>query len=268
LDRGPLFIPRDRDYSHPPRAGPRRNSVPSGEETTIPPRPRSYSSDWTRPTSFGIWGSSAGDRARLAWSIAHRIDPNPFWLQIETPTGTHDPIELAILDRVPADHLFFLDPSELAPQTDLGNMASYFVREEITAEDRLRAVADFMRLPALAQQILEGRSPHSPTKVLAFANSDRAAALYSSREGGIVPLIEAINECAATIIFIVSTTPQPQNAQVVDYLLRLKDDDPGGISVVKAECPQGAPPGVPGLFTTGDRLPLTAMIDQIERTLT
>jgi hypothetical protein len=242
------------------------DSVPVGEETTIPTRARSYSSDWTRPTSFAIWGASAGDRARLAWSIAHRIDSNPFWFQLETPAGIHDPNERAVQERFPVNHFFVVDPAELAPQTDLGNMASYFVREGKTAEDRLRAITDFMRLPAVARQILEGRSPHSPTKVLAIANSDRAAAFYSSREGGIVPLIDAINECAATIIFIISSVPQPQNALVVDYLLRLNDDDPGGISVVRAECLQGAPPGVPGLFTSGDRLPLNAMIDRIDRT--
>jgi hypothetical protein len=231
----------------------------------VPKVPRGYSSDWTEPTSFGIWGASAGDRARLAWAIALRVDPDPLWIQIEGPSGTHDPAELAVLDRLPTDHLFAVQAGELAPETYLGNMAGSFVREEASSDDRLHAVADFMRLPPLFRDILGGRSAHHPTKALVIANSDRAAALYPSNEGGIRPLVESINEVATTVIFVISTTPRPYNARVVDYLIQLKDDDPGGISVVRAECPQGAPPGTPGLLALGDRRPLSTLIDLIGR---
>ncbi|HLM91128.1 MAG TPA: hypothetical protein VK424_03650 [Thermoplasmata archaeon] len=238
--------------------------LPSGE-STIPTKPRSYSQDWKAPASFAIWGATAADRSRLAWAIAHRIDPDLYWLQVENPQAAHDPAEYAVIDRVPPDHCFFLDPSDLTPDTDLGNMASWFVRDDIAPDDRIRTLADFMRLPILGRHLLEGRSSFDSTKAVVTANSDRAAKLYTAKVGGVRPFVEAINSKAATIIFTISTAPQRQNAPAVDYLFRLEDQDPGGISVVKAECVQGAPRGVPGLFSAGYRRPLSVLIEEIER---
>ena len=193
------------DFSRVPGPGGGRARPLGG--STIPTKPRSYFRDWKAPASFAIWGATAADRSRLAWAIGRRIDPDLFWLQVEAPHGTHDPAEYAVIDRVPPDHRFFLNPSDLTPDTDLGNMASWFVRDDIAPDDRIRTLADFMRLPILARNLLEGRSTYDATKVLVVSNSDRAAKLYTAKVGGIRPFVEAINSKAATIIFTISTAP-------------------------------------------------------------
>ncbi len=236
-----------------------------GEESTIPTKPRTYARDWRVPTSFGFWGASAGDRCRLALTVARRVDPEFFWLQVEDPLEPRDAVEHSIVSHIASDHFFVINPEELAPHPELGTMASWIVREDIDADARLRTFADFMRLPNLARDLLDGRSSYSPTKAIAIANSNRAADLYSTEEHGIRPFVEAINECAATIIFTTTKPSEPRNARYVDYLFHLEDDNAEGRSVVSVECRQGAPPGTQGLFMTRYRRDLSALIDEIEQ---
>jgi len=223
---------------------------------------RVYAQDWKSPTSFGIWGGFPGDRAKLARAVAHRVDPDLIWLQIENPEDTRDPIEGSIVDMVPPDRLYVVHPPDFAPQTGLGNLATWFVREDLDANARLQALADFMRLPNLARSILEGRSIYSPTLALVIANSDRLQSLYPTEEGGIRPFIRAVNEYATTLLFTL-TTPPLANARDVDYLLHIERQDSEGHSVVNVSCTQGAPPGTAGLFALGQRWTLGDLLEQI-----
>jgi hypothetical protein len=229
----------------------------------MPSKPRVFARDWKRPTSFGLWGGSAGDRCRLAVALAHRIDAEPVWLQIENPGQTDDAVELSIVQQVPPNRLYFVHPSELGPEDDLGNLASWFVREDVEANTRLRTLADFMRLPSLARRILEGRSAYSPTLALVVANSDRIQSLYPTEEGGIRPFLEALNEYAATPLFTLTTPPLP-NSRDVDYLLQIEGDGSARHAPARVTCTHGAPPATVGLFTAGQRWGLADLIDQLE----
>ena len=228
------------------------------------PPPRSYSDDWSVPTSFGVWGGTAKARAQLALAVARRIDPNPFWLQIEDPSGVREESEYATFEELRPDHVFYLSAPDLAPQTREGNMATIFVREEMAPGDRLRQLADFASLPLLAQRILEGRSSYSPTTALVLSNSHRAQPYYPTEEGGVRPIVEAFNAFATTIIFTIPQTPHA-NARDVDYLFRLSEEPSESGVRLRATCVQGAPPGQPGLFSVGLVRDVSALIEMVGR---
>jgi len=200
----------------------------------------------------------------MAWALASRIDPTPLWLQVELPTGGKDTEEYEVVNRVPTGGLFFVNPADLAPPAELGNAATWFLRDGVDAGERLSNLADVVRLPLLAQRLLEGRSVYSSTKALVIANSDRLQPMYPTEEGGIRPFIEAFHEFATTVIFTI-TTPPMANARDVDYLLHLegKTSNPGGAARVVVQ--SGAPTSVPGLFEAGSESPFLAFLDEIRK---
>jgi len=246
------------------RSGVAPQSVTSGPRSDVPPRSRTYSTNWLSPASFGVWGGSPGNRARLAWALASRIDPTPLWLQVELPSGEKDPEEHEVVNRVPVEGRYFVNPADLAPPAELGNAATWFLRDGVEAGVRLSTLADVVRLPLLAQRLLEGRSVYSSTKALVIANSDRLQPMYPTTEGGIRPFIEAFHEFAASVIFTI-TTPPMANARDVDYLLRLDGGTSNPRGPVRVVVQFGAPSGVPGLFKAGTERPYLAMLDEIQK---
>jgi len=206
------------------------------------------------------------DRIRFARALAHRVDPEFYWLQVDDPLGKREAAEESMISRLPPDRLFVLNPSDLAPHPELGSIASWVVREDIEADARLRAITDFMGLPNLARRLLEDRSEYSPTKVLVFANSDRATSYYGDVGRSIRPFIEAMNHYAATPIFTVVRPSRPRGADDVDYVFHLGTEDRAGRPVARVECVEGAPPGVPGLFTIRSAWDLDTLVTELERT--
>jgi len=231
----------------------------------MPGAQRRYARNWSIPTSFGVWGGTPGARARLAWAIAHRIDTEPYWLQLEVASEPHDPEEYSVVNQIPSHHLFPLHPEEFAPQAQQSNVATWFLRTDMQPGDRLNRLADFTRLPLLAQRLLGDRSSYSPTKALVIANANRAEALYPREEGELRPFFEAINEYAATVIITVTNVPGP-NVKDVDYVFHLTEVERGGQTAVRATCEQGAPKNVPGLFTVDERRDLEVLLDEIRGT--
>jgi len=229
---------------------------------TVPESERRYGRNWSIPTSFGVWGGTPAARAQLAWAIARRIDPEPYWLQLEQVSEPHDPAEYAVVDQVPTHHLFPLVPEEFAPVAEQSNVATWFLRTDMQPGDRLNRLADFTRLPLLAQRLLEGRSSYSPTKALVIANANRAEALYPREEGGLRPFFEAINEYATTVIITVTNVPGP-NVHDLDYVFHLSEIERGVQRTIRATCEQGAPKNVPGLFTIDERRDLDVLLDEI-----
>lgn len=230
----------------------------------MPDDSHTYSPNWLSPASFGIWGGSGADRATLARAIAMRVDPNWLWLQVELPEHQKDPAEYAIVDRVPPSQLFLVNPADLAPPAELGNAATWFLRDGVQSGDRLSHLADVVRLPLLAQRLLEGRSVYSATKALVIANSDRLQPMYPTQEGGIRPFIDAFHEYAASVIFTITTPPQP-NARDVDYLLRIEAPEDGRSGPTRVLTQYGAPQGVPGLFRVGSISLLDELLDRIRQ---
>jgi len=229
----------------------------------VPGTSRSYARNWATPTSFGVWGGTPGDRAKLAWALARRVDAEPFWLQIELAAEPLDPTERAIVDEVPSARCFRLRPEEFAPNVEQGNVATWFLRTDIQAGDRLNRLADFARLPLLAQSLLGGQSTYSPTRSLVIANANGLNAFYPQDEGGIRPFVEAFNEYATTLILTVTSTPR-ENVRDIDYVFRLTDIDRGGTNVARVTCEQGAPKNVAGLFTVDERRDLDVLLDELQ----
>jgi hypothetical protein len=224
------------------------------------PKPTAYARDWRTPTSFGHWGASAADRARLAWALARRIDPDPYWIQLIDPAGPHDAVEMPVVSQIPSDHVFLLDPARLAPQPELGNITSWVFREDLEADARLRTLVDFVRLPAVPRELVAGHGVDSPTRALVIAESALAADLYSAEPHGIRPFVEAINQFSTTIIFAAGPS-DPRYKQDIDYVFRL--DARGGRSPVTVECERGPSPAADGLFSVGYRRELNGLIGEL-----
>ena len=225
---------------------------------------RRYSDDWRVPTSVGIWGGSSLDRARLAFAIARRVDPEPFWMHVESESEKEDRPELGILNSIPSNHLFVFNPAELTPETGAGNIATSFVRDNAPTGDRFQGLADFVRLPIFTQQLFEGRSAFSPTKALVIANSDRLQPFYPKEEGGIRPFLDALNQMGVTGIYTDSSALQP-NARDLDYLLRLEGEGAAGGEPTRLTCEQGAPSGTSGLFSLGRAYALDELVASLLR---
>ncbi len=169
------------------------------------------------------------------------------------------------MEQIPPDHLFFVNPAQLAPHPDFGPLASWFVREDIEADTRLHTLADFMRLPNLARDLLDDRSAVGTTKALVIGRGDRLAVFYQTEERGIRPFIDAINAYSATLIIAFPSPTPPKNARDVDYLFHVEGGNDGGRSARMIECELGAPRGSPGLFTAGDRRSVGAVLETLER---
>ena len=227
---------------------------------------RSYSPDWSTPTSIGVWGGTSPERGRLAWTLARRIDPDLFWLNVVEDPPSLQEGEEDVLRRVKDGHLIELRPVDLTPHDDLGNMATWFDRDDASPDDRVRAISDFMRLPDLARRILADRESMSSTGALVLANVDRTQTLnlYSGAEGAIRPLWEAINHFSMTVILTIEGTPRP-NSKDVDYVLRIDAGGPARAGPPSVTCTQGPPPPTSGLFEVGLRLDLDAFLKHIEQ---
>jgi hypothetical protein len=236
---------------------------PSREEITVTTKPRAYALDWRTPTSFGVFGGSAADRARLAWAFARRVDQSPYWIQlVEARHGPETPPVLAA-GWVPAHHLVVLAPSDLAPRPELGSIADWLAREDIEADRRVRTVLDFVRLPNLLREIAEDHGGDAATKALVIADSHRAAPFYVDEPQGIRPFVEALNEYSTTIVFAAGES-ETRYAADVDYVFRLDRDTSG--PPVTAECVGGAPRGPEGLFHVGERRELLTLLKELGRT--
>jgi len=214
------------------------------------------------PTSFGIRGGTALERTRLAWAIAHRIDPEPYWLQIEDPSDGHDDSDGPLLSSIPSDHLFHLNSADLTPQPERGGMATWIVRDDIAADGRLERLANLMRLPVVPHRLLIDGDVYSSTRALVIANPDQAQPHYPSEEGGLRPFIQAVNEFAGTVIFTISMRPRP-NERDVGYAFQLERSVLTGHPIIEVRCRQGAPTGAPGLFTVGSGGEQSALIKDI-----
>jgi hypothetical protein len=64
-----------------------------------------YSPDWKKPISFCFWGDSLGDQCRPAWAVPRKINPDPYWLQVEDPVGACDPGEPSVPRRSRPPHV-------------------------------------------------------------------------------------------------------------------------------------------------------------------
>jgi hypothetical protein len=227
-------------------------------------KPRSYSDDWGVPTSFGVWGGSLETRNRLALAVARRIDRDFYWLQAVGDVESHDAPELSLSERVPSGHLFYIRPEQLAPETRSGKVADWFDREDVDAETRLHRIADFLRLPSLARNLVDGRSASSPIKALVIAEANLAELFFSLEEGGIRPFIEAFNQYATTLVITIGNRPNP-NARDIDYLLYIRPGSEDEGSLAHVECRQGPAPGTPGLFSQGSARGLNALVEELRK---
>jgi len=227
-------------------------------------KPRSYSGDWAVPTSIGIWGATRPTRNRLALAVARRIDPEFYWLQALGTIDSHAAPDLSLSERIPSGYLFYLRPAQLSPLTQLGNVTNWFVREDVDADTRLHRISDFMGVPSLARNLVDGRSAQSSTKTLVIADANLAEPFLPLEEGGLRPFIEALNQYATTLIVTVNNRPNP-NARDIDYLLQLRVGPEEEESAANVECGQGPPPGTPGLFTQGNARRLNALVEELRQ---
>jgi hypothetical protein len=217
----------------------------------MPTLPRVYDANWQKPTSICFWGDSVGDQCRLTLAVARKINPDVFWLQVEDPREELDTVEQSILKQLPRDRLWSVTAPEFAPRPEVAQFATWFYRSDLDANARLRGLADYMRLPILARDLLDDWSPSNPTRTIVIGRANRLAPFYEPEERGIRPFVEAINQYSTTPIFVFPSNRPPKNGRDADYLLRVTVTGVGDLRKTKVHCELGASPGTPGLFHSG-----------------
>jgi len=239
--------------------------APPGRERRPPQgEGRVYSDAWTHPTSIGIWSGSPADRARLASAIAYRIDPDPFWIQIEDATKVREREESEVLARFTPNHLFVRDPSELRLRSLVEGSGTLLQREDASTEEWLRRVGKILELPALVQRILESASESFPVRALVVSHTERLGENWPTSVGGIRPFIEAANHSRVSMVFTRGAAPEP-NVVDVDYVLAMEGTGSDGPAATRVTCEQGAEHGSPGLFERGSTDALKTLIEALRR---
>ncbi len=121
-----------------------------------------------------VWGGCRPVVNRVLFALAEANDPSPYWLDIQDPSeGAEDggPVRLG---WIRPDHLYLtagLD--EARPQESLGNLAiGNLVRSDEPGRTILK-LAEFVRLPEVAQKVISLLGTDGAPHVISIANSDR-----------------------------------------------------------------------------------------------
>jgi hypothetical protein len=176
------------------------------------------------PRCFQIWGNSRVGVNRAAWELGHRVNPEYIWLDIRSADEPVDPEEPPASGLVPPEQLYkTLDSAEMGPDNPSANLAMWSVMRTDEAPETLHPLMDFLRLPAVIQEII-GLSPTSGRHgVVVVANADRIARYYPDKAESIGPLLNVWRRERVTLITTYNSPPR-KTRSLYDYTFELKAD--------------------------------------------
>jgi hypothetical protein len=162
-------------------------------------------------SSTFLYGRSRAVVNRLLYAMARAIDPEPIWLDLSPgalgPGDDAGPVELG---WVPRERLFVTwDIREARPQSAVGQSALMRVVRADDPSGSVARLADFVRLPPIAQEVISRVDVGVPRHALAVANSDRVRRDYPNTIDGVRPIVTQLLEAPLCPLFGVQGVPGP-----------------------------------------------------------
>lgn len=126
-----------------------------------------------------IWGNHRTAINRAAWELAVRVSDGYQWLQVGDPDESLDPDDPVAYGLVPPENLFrTVPPEEMAHDRSVANLAMWTVGREGHPNSPHHPLVDFLRIPAVAQELLGSSVGSRGQPVCVVANADRITPYY------------------------------------------------------------------------------------------
>lgn len=177
------------------------------------------------PYGTFLWGESRAVLNRVLFAMVRAIDSHPLWLELgalQPEGGDPGPIEL---DWISSDHVFLADePSIVNPQDAVANTALLGLVRADESSVALTRLADFVRLPPIAQEIISRIGNGESRHALAIANSDRVRSAYPSTVEGVRPIVTAFLDSKILPVLAARGTPGP-GRMAFDFVFEVRATD-------------------------------------------
>jgi hypothetical protein len=189
-----------------------------------------------------LWGDSRAVMKRVLYGMVRANDPEPLWLELRGRGASEEepgPVELGWIRH---DHLFLADePTSAHPQDAIANMALWTVVRSDEPDTAVARLADFVRLPPIAQQVLQHLDLVGGPHALAVANSDRVRGEYPTTVEGVRPIVRALME-GPLLPFFGSVGPPGAGRMAFDFVFEFRASgtaDWGDGTLVAEKVPDG-----------------------------
>ncbi len=186
-----------------------------------------------------VHGSSRSLVNLLLYAISENVNREFRWIDIRTVEENvprWDPVRLGWID---SKRVWTIDPVSGLESEPVDSGAALFdiVRSDEPPET-LAHVAEFLRLPALVQEILGEMPPAGDANLLAIANSDRLEQRFDVSALGPALSAFAWARCA---LFVGYTGPPPPGAEQFNQSIRIEGDSPTLWRDARIHFERGAP---------------------------
>lgn len=175
-----------------------------------------------RPWLLWIWGDSRIGVNRVAFDAARRLNSRFMWVEIGSPEDEVHPEDPSLSGMIPPELLYrTVPPEEMAPDNATANLAMWSVvrKDEPTAV--LHPLMDFLRLPALIQEIVGNAPRGGRPAVWVAANADRLIEFYPDDPASSQPILDVWRRERLTTI--VTLLDHPRNDRFLyDYVFEVR----------------------------------------------
>ncbi len=186
-----------------------------------------------------VHGSSRSLVNLLLYAVSENANQEFRWLDVRTPEESvprWDPVRLGWID---SKRVWTIDPvSGLEPDHLGANAALFEIVRSDEPPETLAHIAEFLRLPALVQEILGEMPPTGNANLLAVSNVDRLEQRFDVSVLGPALSAFAWARCA---LFVGYTGPTPPGAEQFTQSIRIEGDSPTLWRDARIHFERGAP---------------------------
>lgn len=224
----------------------------SGSRAGPAPDLRSITS---RPSALFLWGDSRAVVNRVLFAMSHANDSGAYWLDIKGPrdeSGEFDPLDLG---WIPRNRRFVVEqPEQARPQDAPANSTLFSVIRPDEPPVALTKLDGFLRLPAVAQELISRSSGDVRPRVVAIANADRVRPYYPTRPSEVRTVLEPFLQ-ASVHPFIGARAPPGDGRWAFEFVFEARATNASSWESGAIVC-EKAPDG--SAFRSGESTPLTA----------
>ncbi len=209
------------------------------------------------PWATLVWGSPRPLVNHVLYALGRANDPEVYWLELRERENDPQDTGPARHGWIPEDRFFFTANLEKAkPQDGVANLALASLVRSDEPEQSILRLADFVRLPDVAQEIISRLGAGDHPRVIVIANSDRVRDAFPSSAAGVRPVFDAFLHSNLHPFFSVVGEPTERRF-ASDFVIEARVPDPGDWesgSLVVEKAPENS--GIrPGLSVPFSRVP-------------